>query len=171
MSSAHSELEIQKAAAKNLRERTALMKLKIEHQARQNLSLDRSLQDMNCYHFEGETSDLDEDDSVEFSENDNSVSKQDERDYSNTSNASVGARNERSLMNTRGTRDTAVEGERLSLGCQLDCHVEALGLALSNLSGDWSHQSEALAATSVQSLRRIVPDTASVSVAVQDGKG
>lgn len=151
MSAAHSELETQKAASRNLRERTALLKRKIASQAWQNLSLDNSLQEMNTLYFQGAEDRTETDSSVDFSVPEPSFS----REY--PSNAST------------GLRDHTVTGGHLSLGSQLDCHVEELGRALANLSGCWVHQTEALAATTVQSLRRIVPDTASVSCSTLQG--
>ena len=151
MSSAPAELEHQKESSKLLKERTADLKKRIAQQARLNLSLDKKLQEMNSANFQREIEVQYDDSSIESSVKDFSLGRSAYH------------------LSSSGMVDHSAYEEKsrpLPLGCQLDSHVEQLGRALANLSGCWSSQSTALAATTVQSLRRIVPDTATVSSTV-----
>ena len=152
MSSAPSELENQRESSKELKERIADLKKRVAQQARLNLSLDKKLQEMSFINFQREVGSFHDDSSIESSVKDVSCSRL--------------AYQINPLSMVIIDRPAQKEKEIRSLGCQLDRHVEELGRALANLSGCWSNQSAALAATTVQSLRRIVPDTATVSATV-----
>ena len=146
------ELENKMEKIITLKTRTANLKKKIARQARMNLTLDRKLQELNSkqYNEESRISNF-HDNSIHFNLKD-----------LNERNTSFNKSNH-PLDFPVGLKESPIEMEVKSLGNQLDLYVEELGKALGSLSEHWMDQSSALAAMSVKSLKRIVPEQGIVS--------
>ena len=147
ISSVPIELEHKMEKITTLKTKTADLRKKIARQARLNLALDSKLQHLNSkqYSEESKISNFN-DKSINFNLKD-----------LNERNTSFDKSNH-PLNFSLGLKESPIEMEVKSLGNQLDLYVEELGQALASLSQHWMDQSSALAAMSIKSLKRIVPE-------------
>ena len=147
ISSVPIELEHKMEKITTLKTKTADLRKKIARQARLNLTLDSKLQHLNSkqYSEESKISNFN-DKSINFNLKD-----------LNERNTSFDKSNH-PLNFSLGLKESPIEMEVKSLGNQLDLYVEELGQALASLSQHWMDQSSALAAMSIKSLKRIVPE-------------
>ena len=147
ISSVPVELEHKMEKITTLKTKTADLRKKIARQARLNLTLDSKLQHLNSkqYSEESKISNFN-DKCINFNLKD-----------LNERNTSFDKSNH-PLNFSVGLKESPIEMEVKSLGNQLDLYVEELGQALASLSQHWMDQSSALAAMSIKSLKRIVPE-------------
>lgn len=156
---------------KNLKFQSLDLKKKIALQAKLNLTLDKKLRELNSEKVAEEKKNFNLNSNMSIItniyENDIHLNLTDGNDVKtilNRSNkpAKVSLGIKESPIDREIETGTETEIEMISHGSHLDSLVNELGEALRNLSEDWIDQSSVLKMTSVQSLRRIVPDTAAI---------